>query len=200
MRIVPRRHAYTGPSRFWASPSWPADRQRRKPGKAAESAAKNYTATAYLLVERHQPHILPRTAEKDDPAEFEGYRAMQMQLFKSPYVLMAALRDPNVQEAAGIKREEARHHAVAWLEKAIRVKCPDKRTGVLTVSLTSRDPNEAAVLVNAVVAAYLNEVVNADRQTRRDRLSDLHNLRREGKRSPHETRSAETRTREYRRR
>ncbi len=144
--------------------------------KTAESAAKKYTATAYLLVERREPHILPRSAQKDDPAEFEGYRATQMQLFKSPYVLIAALRDPKVQQQPSIKREEARHHAVAWLEKVVRVKCPDEKTGVLTVSLTSSDPKEAAVLVNAVVNAYMNEVVDVDRQQRRDRQANLQKI------------------------
>ncbi len=147
-----------------------------EPEKAAESAAKKYTATAYLLVERHEPHILPRSAEKDDPADFESYRATQMQLFKSPYVLIAALRDPKVQKQPGIKREEARHRAVAWLGKEIRVKCPDTKSGVVNVSLTSSDPNEAAVLVNAVVKAYINEVVDVERQMRRDRLSDLQQI------------------------
>ncbi|MGO9110891.1 MAG: hypothetical protein ACLP9L_16845 [Thermoguttaceae bacterium] len=144
-----------------------------EPETAAESAGKKYTATAYLLVERHEPHILPQAAEKDDPADFEIYRATQMQLVKSRYVLIAALRDPKVRKQPSVQREEERHHAVAWLEKQIRVKCPDQRSGVLTVSLTSSDPNEAAVLVNAVVAAYMNEVVDIDRQRRRERLSDL---------------------------
>ena len=140
------------------------------------TTAEKYTATACLLVERHEPHILARTVEKDDPGEFESYRATQMQIFKSPYVVMAALRNPNVQAQPSIKREEDRHHAVAWLGKAIRVICPDQRAGVLTVSLTSNDRKEAAVLVNAMVDAYMNEVVNLDRQRRRDRLSDLQQI------------------------
>jgi len=147
-----------------------------EPGMAAESSAKQYTATAYLLVERQEPHILLRAAEKDEPAEFESYRATQVQLMKSTYVLIAALRDPKVQKQPSIKREEARHRAVAWLGKEIRVKCPDERTGVLTVSLASSDPNEAAVLVNAVVGAYMNEVVDVGRQTRRERLSELQQI------------------------
>jgi polysaccharide biosynthesis transport protein len=147
-----------------------------EPEKADQSSAKQYTATAYLLVDRHELHILPRAAEKDEPAEFESYRATQMQLMKSTYVLIAALRDPKVQKQPSIKREEARHQAVAWLGKEIRVKCPDERTGVLTVSLTSSNPQEAAALVNAVVGAYMNEVVDVGRQTRRERLSELQQI------------------------
>ena len=142
----------------------------------AAPPVKKYTATAYLQVERHVPHILPQSAEKDDPGEFEYFRATQMQLVKSQFVIIAALRDPKVQKQPSIQREEDRHHAVAWLEKEIHVKCPDPQAGVLTVSLTSSDPQEAAVLVNAVVAAYMNEFVNGDRLARRERLWRLQQI------------------------
>ena len=178
MRIVPRRACthFVVIVLGFATLAGGSASAAAEPAKAAESAARKYTATACLLVERHEPHILPRAAEKDDPAEFEGYRATQMQLFKSPYVLIAALRDHKVQKQPSIIREEARHHAVAWLGEEIRVKCPDEKTGVLTVSLTSSDADEAAVLVNAVVAAYINEVVNLDRQQRRERLGVLQKI------------------------
>ena len=149
MRIVPRRactHFVFTVLGFATLASGSAS-LAAEPEKAAESAAKKYTATAYLLVERHEPHILSRAAEKDDPAEFESYRATQMQLMKWRFVLMAALRDPKVRDLPGVIREDARHRTIAWLGKEIRVECPDPRTGLFTVSLTSSDPNEAAVLV-----------------------------------------------------
>lgn len=178
MRIVPRRactHFVFTVLGFATLASGSAS-LAAEPEKAAESAAKKYTATAYLLVERHEPHILSRAAEKDDPAEFESYRATQMQLMKWRFVLMAALRDPKVRDLPGVIREDARHRTIAWLGKEIRVECPDPRTGLFTVSLTSSDPNEAAVLVNAVVRAYMEEVVNYERQMRRDRLSELQQI------------------------
>ena len=95
-----------------------------------------------------------------------------MQLIKSPFVLTAALREPKVNQPS-IQREDARHHAVAWLGEVIQVKCPDEKTGILTVSLTSSDPREAAALVNAVVNAYWNEVVQYEQMRRRVRLSEL---------------------------
>jgi hypothetical protein len=96
-----------------------------------------------------------------------------MQLFKSRYVLTAALRDPRAKNQPNVARADARHNAIEWLGEAIRVECPDPRTGILAVKLTSSDANEAAALVNAVVDAYMTEVVNCDRQARRERLSDL---------------------------
>ena len=137
---------------------------------------KRYTATAQVLVERLNPRILSQPAEKDDTAEFECFRETQMQLIKSRFVLTAALRDPRAKNQPGIERADARHDAIEWLGRQICVECPNPRTGILTVSLTSSDPGEAAGLVNAVVEAYMNEVVNDDRQRRRNRLSELQQI------------------------
>ena len=150
--------------------------QAEEPVKVAELAGKKYTATASLLIERRQPHILRGAAEKDDPGEFECFRATQMQLLKSPFVLMAALREPKVKYLPGVVREDGRHRVLAWLGKAICVGCPERTAGVVTVSFTDSDPQEAAALVNAVVNAYLNEVVNYDRQLRRVKLSELQQI------------------------
>ena len=46
----------------------------------------------------------------------------------------------------------------------------------MQVTATEPDREDAAAMVNAVVDAYMNEVVNYDRQQRRDRLSDLQQI------------------------
>ena len=46
----------------------------------------------------------------------------------------------------------------------------------MQVSATEPDREDAAAIVNAVVDAYMNEVVNYDRQQRRDRLSELQQI------------------------
>ena len=121
------------------------------------------------------PTFCPKRSKKTiHRADFECFRATRMQLVKLPNVLIAALLgDPKVPKQPSIQREQARHRALKWLGNEIRVDCPDQRSGILTVSLTSSDPNEAAVLVNAVVSAYMNEFIDVDRRRRRERLSDL---------------------------
>ena len=101
----------------------------------AAPPAKKYTATACLLVERHEPHVL-RQRPKRRPGEFEKLSGPRGKCNSSnrSCVIMAALRDPQGQRAASIKREEERHHAVAWLEKEIRVKCPRRAGGQLSRS------------------------------------------------------------------
>ena len=51
-----------------------------------------------------------------------------------------------------------------------------KNAAVMQVTATQPDPSDAAAIVNAVVDAYMNEVVNGDRQARRIRLSDLQKI------------------------
>ncbi len=132
-----------------------------------------YTATASVLLERRQPHILPQAAEKDDPAEFESFRETQQSLVKSRFVIMAALRDPKLKTRPCIVEQDARHNALAWLTGEIHVDFPAKNGGVMEVSATEPDPQDAAAIVNAVVAAYWNEVVAVDQQQRRERLREL---------------------------
>ncbi len=178
MRNVPRRartyfiFAVLSSATLAGGSSSPA----AEPQKAAESAAKKYTATALLELQPSLRRFPSAAAERDESAEFKNLRATQMQLVKSSFVIIAALRDPKVYEQPSIKREEDRHHAATWLAEHIQVKCPDHLAGIITVSLTSGDPKEAAVLVNAVVNTYMNEVVNVDRQVRRERLTELQQI------------------------
>ncbi len=83
---------------------------------------------------------------------------------------------PKLKNRACIRREDDRHNAIQWLTEAIHVDSPEKNGGIMEVSATEPDKEDAAVLVNAVIDAYMNEVVNADRQSRRDRLSDLQKI------------------------
>jgi len=43
----------------------------------------------------------------------------------------------------------------------------------MKVSCTTNDPHEAAVLTNAVVNAYMSNIVNAEQTRRRQRLGEL---------------------------
>ena len=69
-------------------------------------------------------------------------------------------------------REDARHNTIQWLTSVVQVS-PEKNSGVMYVSATLPDANEAAAIVNAVVEAYMDEVVNVDRQKRRERYDSL---------------------------
>ncbi len=97
-------------------------------------------------------------------------------LSRADFVITAALRDPKLKNRACIQREDDKHNAIAWLTGEIRVDFATKNAGIMEVSATEPDPKDAAAIVNAVVDAYMNEVVNNERQQRRDRLSELQQI------------------------
>jgi len=104
-----------------------------------------------------------------DNAEYEAYRKTQVQLIKSPLVLMAALRRPGINGLATFRGEEDK---VGWLMRNVQVSAP-MESEVLQVRLRGEDPKEITQIVNAVTNAYLNDVVNkekAERLARRDTL------------------------------
>jgi len=137
-----------------------------------------YKATAILELKPSSPVILTKTADQGQQItnEFEIFRDTQQSLIKSRFVIGAALRDPKLKNRACILREDAKHNTIAWLTDEIRVDFAAKNAGIMQVSATEPDKEDAQVIVNAVVDAYMNEVVNFDRQQRRDRLSDLQQI------------------------
>jgi polysaccharide biosynthesis transport protein len=130
-----------------------------------------YTATSYLKVQMQEKPIL---ADRDtggiiDRDRFEIYKNTQQQLLLSRFVLIAALRKPVVGKLPVIQNET---DPVDWLANRISVSFPGKAE-LMEVSLTRADKDEAMVLVNAVVRAYLDEVVNVEQNLKRIRLTEL---------------------------
>ena len=150
------------------------------------------------------PTILGKpTADQAQQVQMNSryFATPKQSLLKSRFVIMAALRDPRLKNRACILREDATHNTIAWLTKEVRADFPSKNAGIMQVTATEPDREDAAAMVNAVVDAYMNEVVNFDRQQRRDRLSELTaDLCGERERGPHQARTVETGTREHRRR
>ena len=110
------------------------------------------------------------------------FRDTQAALIKTERVITAALRDPNLKGLDCIKQADERHDAIQWLTDAIHVDFPAKNCGVIYVSATAppdkNDPSlppgkPAAALVNAVVNAYMEVVVDTDRLKRQIRLNGL---------------------------
>ena len=132
-----------------------------------------YTASACLRVAMQEKPILSPTEFRGiDRDRFDIYKNTQQQLLVSRFVLQAALRTPEVNKLASVQREQATGDPVKWLAGRLSVSFPG-RAEIMQVSLSGDDPKEATTLVNAVVNAYLAEVVNAERDQKRQRLSEL---------------------------
>jgi polysaccharide biosynthesis transport protein len=104
-----------------------------------------------------------------DNAEYEAYRKTQVQLIKSPLVLMAALRRPGINGLETIRGEEDK---VGWLVRNVQVSAP-MESEVIQVRLRGEDPQEITQIVNAVAGSYLNDVVNKERAERLGRRDAL---------------------------
>ena len=134
---------------------------------------KQYTAKACLVVAPLQPTTLPRPDEKVDWEEFAIFRNNQAELMRERFVIQAALRNNKVRNLPCIVREDQKRNTVAWLTSQIHVSFPDGKSGIMEVSATLPDPKDAAAIVNAIVEAYMDEVVNVDRLKQRERYDSL---------------------------
>ena len=102
-------------------------------------------------------------AKNDSGSLFDIYKSTQSQQIKSRHVLQAALRDREIASLPSVKQHEP--DAPGWLAGEISVSFPE-RGEIMQVGLVGQDPNEIAKLVNAVVAAYMREVVDVERNQR----------------------------------
>jgi hypothetical protein len=139
--------------------------QRKKDAPAGE-------VFALLQVSRTPPRGTTEQPAPVDRKEYAGYFRTQEALLKSRFVLTAALAAPEVAKLPAVKQQA---DPVVWLQSRLTVHA-DKRAGLLHVSVTGGTPAEQALLVNAVVQAYLNEVVNRTHKNQDARLKALQTL------------------------
>lgn len=128
---------------------------------------------ALILIEDGEPRLLPDdrpiAAAERDPSV---YRRTQAVLLKSRANLGAALKKKEVKRLAILK---GKTDPERWLARNIETTFLDN-TGVLRVSLGEGNPEERAVLINAVVAAYMDEVVYAEQREKESHLAQVNRV------------------------
>ncbi len=132
---------------------------------------KAYTAVSLLQISAAQQAIVFQTEDRSQNS-FEIYKGTQQQLLTSDVVLTSALRKPEAARSPVIQKEA---DPVRWLANNLRVEYPGNAE-VMRVSLTGTNSDEAALLVRAVVEAYMNGAGDADRREKRDHLAELDKL------------------------
>ena len=128
-----------------------------------------YEATAYLKVEPSNRSIIGPAAPQFD---FGPYMETQVQLITSPDVLDAAAHHEKVAELPRIRSSA---DPELELRKLLRVAIPPK-THLILVSMSSESRDEAAIIVNAVVEAYLKAAstwVDTDTRQEIKQLTEL---------------------------
>jgi succinoglycan biosynthesis transport protein ExoP len=102
-------------------------------------------------------------------ADFANYQKTQAALLKSRFVLNAALRPPSISELSIIKRQS---DPVEWLESAL-VTDFSLSPELLRVTLSADNPQELKALLDAVLSAYKDEVIQYDDDIRKDRAAKI---------------------------
>jgi len=137
-----------------------------------------YMASAYLQIAEQEPEIIPEGPRSPRDA-FEIYKHTQEQILASPLVLSAALnpftdQDGRLVEPAKFSMLKDRVDPVRWLADELIVRFPGEAE-IMEVSLKDDNKEEVTLLVNAVVDAYMSEVVNAERTRKTQRLTEIQN-------------------------
>ena len=131
-----------------------------------------FTSFAELHVKSVQERLLFDTAEAE--TKFSDYKQTQIRRVLSPFVLNAALRKPEISKLSVIQEQE---HPVDWLEKELSVTSPAAE--FVRISLSGDNAKQLAAIVNAVTDAYIEEVVNSERNRRLERKNNLERIHRE---------------------
>jgi len=131
---------------------------------------RQYTAVALLHISANEQQLVFQTDRQ--ASSFEIYKGTQQQEITSDVVLIAALRNAKVASLVMVQRED---DPVRWLAKNLRVEFPGNAE-IMRFSLVGKQPDEVAVLVNAVVDAYMNEVVSSDRDRKTKRFNEVDRL------------------------
>lgn len=131
-----------------------------------------YTAVSTIRIAASPETILPGGADRSTTA-YDIYKSTQQQYIRSRSVLITALRDPDVANLPILKNEP---DPVTWVANNLRVEFTGN-SELMYVSLKADDPEEAKKLVEAVVKAYMTEIVDKEQEQRRARLTELEKLR-----------------------
>jgi capsular exopolysaccharide synthesis family protein len=132
--------------------------------------AAKYTAFAQLRVAAVTPYLVFSSATNPEGrSDFSTYQRTQAAAVKNRYVLNAALKRDDVRNLAAVRQQG---EPITWLEDELKVELQEG-SEIVNVKMSGAEAGDLVTLVNAVTQSYLQEVVNAERKQRSDRLAEL---------------------------
>jgi len=132
-------------------------------------------AEAPLRVSPDEPRVLP-FKEDAGTVDFERLKRTQRQLVCSPAVLTAALQRDSLASGPTFGEQI---DPLAWLQQQITVTFPDEAEIMYVGVRGCPDRTTAEAITNALVQVYLQDVVDAERQQKLIRVSNLERARSE---------------------
>ncbi len=133
------------------------------------------SVTAYLKVEALEADSLFEDQQRINPKEYEIFQQTQLTLFKSQFVLKAALNRNDIAQLDVVQNEEP--DALLWLSEELKVSFPGEGE-ILKVSFDGEeDPEQMMKIIDAVIKSYEYEVLHKERTQKgetHDSLDKLH--------------------------
>lgn len=131
----------------------------------------SFSAAAYVRIDSEEDQIAFRTADRGrtNSSTFKLYRATQTGLIRSPLVLAKAVARDDIASLPIVADGEG---TLTWLQKCLETKFVGD-SEVLRVEVTAPDERSAVKLTDAIVEAYMSEVVLAEKNERIQRLDTL---------------------------
>lgn len=114
---------------------------------------RQYTAKAWIQILTRKPHFV------FDDAMLRNYDNLvetQFALMRSPLIIEKALENPAVSQLPIVKKQLNRPD---WLTKKLKLQ-KQGRSEMITVSMTTPDPQASAMIVNSVIDAYFDYYEN----------------------------------------
>src|SRR5262249_22423443 len=127
-----------------------------------------YTTYSIIRVAPHDPRIY----YNEDPqgrGDFNSYLKTQASLLRAHFVLVAALRDPEVAALPILKAQE---DPIRFLEEELQIDFSDG-SELIKPKLSGDDPRAITMIVNAIHRAFFAEVVDAERRRKQARLAQI---------------------------
>jgi hypothetical protein len=133
------------------------------------------TAVIEIQLLRQQPGFGGEGgAQRESDQEFLTFGRTQAALLKSRFVLVTALKDPKI---ADLKTIRAQADPIKWLEENLHTDF-EESPEILRVTLKGWNPDDIRTILNAVIDAYLQEVVREDEKMKLSRISALRDISR----------------------
>ena len=123
-----------------------------------------HEAVAWIRVTR------PAGPGEGHDERYDSARQKLIERFKSPLILVAVLRQPDIANLETVRNEEA--DPMAWLVASLDVTAPED-TDLIRVGLRGERADDLQPIVDAVAQAIVTDVVESEkliRRGRRDRL------------------------------
>ena len=130
-----------------------------------------YTSSAYIQVDARHVPLLFTTADQaaESRNDYRIFKSTQRQMLLTPYVLNNALSNETVANLPIVRKQP---HPTQWLQEELDVSFPDEGE-IMRVSFSDYDPDAPRAIVQAVVDAFMSEVVDTDYKARTARLLSL---------------------------